>query len=221
MDPVDRGDDCETIEVVGPDDDADGFKPPVDCDDHNAAAHPGGTDVPGNGVDEDCNGADAPLLDLDQDGVTGPPDCDDNNPAIRQGARDIPQNGIDEDCTGADAPYPRLLTKIAFGHAFAGLGTKVTRFRATEVPADAVVEVRCKGRGCPFKKKRFKPKAGKVDVHALFKRPLLAGAVIELRVLAPEAIGPVRRIAIRAAGKRPKTTNLCMTPKAAAPAKCA
>jgi hypothetical protein len=39
--------------------DGDGAVPPADCNDANPAVKPGATDVPGNGVDEDCNGADA------------------------------------------------------------------------------------------------------------------------------------------------------------------
>ncbi len=31
----------------------------MDCNDTNAAAKPGGFDVPGNGIDEDCIGGDA------------------------------------------------------------------------------------------------------------------------------------------------------------------
>jgi putative metal-binding protein len=41
--------------------DRDGVLPPLDCDDRNAAHRPGATDVPGNGVDENCDGADSPL----------------------------------------------------------------------------------------------------------------------------------------------------------------
>jgi hypothetical protein len=41
--------------------DGDGFPAALECNDNNAAIKPGAFDVPGNGVDEDCNGTDAPL----------------------------------------------------------------------------------------------------------------------------------------------------------------
>jgi hypothetical protein len=39
--------------------DGDGFAADKDCDDGNAQVHPGARDVPGNGLDEDCDGMDA------------------------------------------------------------------------------------------------------------------------------------------------------------------
>jgi hypothetical protein len=40
--------------------DGDGVSPPADCQDNNATVRPGATDVPGNAIDEDCSGSDAP-----------------------------------------------------------------------------------------------------------------------------------------------------------------
>jgi Putative metal-binding motif len=40
--------------------DGDGFSPPADCWDTNAAVWPGAGEVPGNGIDDDCAGGDRP-----------------------------------------------------------------------------------------------------------------------------------------------------------------
>jgi hypothetical protein len=85
--------------------DVDGDKSnrPQDCDDANAAIHPGALDVPENGIDEDCSGADAIDFDRDRDGYLRPQDCNDADAAVNPGATDVLDNGIDEDCSGADA----------------------------------------------------------------------------------------------------------------------
>ena len=75
-----------------------------DCDDTDDAVHPGASDIPHDGVDQDCSGGDE--LDADGDGADGPsgsgPDCDDDDDSIGPAADDIPYDGIDQDCDGED-----------------------------------------------------------------------------------------------------------------------
>ena len=95
-----------------------------DCNDTAPAVHPGAIDTPGDGIDQDCSGADAIwcYVDTDNDGygssaqvasidndcndlgeapVAG--DCNNNAAAINPGATEIYNDGIDQDCSGSDA----------------------------------------------------------------------------------------------------------------------
>jgi hypothetical protein len=79
-----------------------------DCDDFNNRVFPGATEILGDGIDQDCSGADSPALaptDIDGDGVTAADgDCNDKNDSVFPAAVDLPGDGIDQDCSGADTP---------------------------------------------------------------------------------------------------------------------
>jgi len=83
--------------------DADGWVAMWDCDDNEPAAYPGNTEVPYDGIDNDC--LDGDECDLDGDGfdstVCGGTDCDDTNAAIHVNADEVCDGGIDNDCDGA------------------------------------------------------------------------------------------------------------------------
>ena len=72
-----------------------------DCDDLNGQIHPDAEDIPYDGVDQDCDGAD--LVDVDGDGVNGPDeDCDDTDPDAYPGAEEDCYDDADNDCDGKD-----------------------------------------------------------------------------------------------------------------------
>jgi hypothetical protein len=61
---------CETVLL---DRDGDGFNDDVDCNDLNPNVHPGAVEIPGNAIDENCDGIIAPLQ-------CGPPSRTDGRP---------------------------------------------------------------------------------------------------------------------------------------------
>jgi hypothetical protein len=77
-------------------------------------------------------------------------------------------------------------------------------------PEGAHVGIRCKGRNCPYKRKRFTSKGKRVTLRAL-RRTYGAGTQIEIRVTKPETIGDYTRFRIRA-GKRPSRVDSCLLP---------
>ena len=66
--------------------------------------NPDGVEIPGNGIDEDCDGFDDMPSDVDQDGdgfseLQG--DCLDSDPEVYPGRLEQPYNSRDDDCNPA------------------------------------------------------------------------------------------------------------------------
>ncbi|MBN2497062.1 MAG: S8 family serine peptidase, partial [Deltaproteobacteria bacterium] len=98
----------------------------TDCDDLHADAHPGGVEVPDDGIDQDCSGSDTVtcVIDADHDGygtdagttvladdgscdqaqgeADDETDCDDDDSGVHPGVSEVPDDGIDQDCNGFD-----------------------------------------------------------------------------------------------------------------------
>jgi hypothetical protein len=103
--------------------------PTTDCDDGDAAISPSATEMPGDEVDQDCDGTELCFDDDDNDGFrdtsgdtsaspdlscaqafegslsTPTTDCDDGNDAIHPNATEIPDDGVDQDCDGLEDCY--------------------------------------------------------------------------------------------------------------------
>lgn len=100
--------------------------------------------------------------------------------------------------------------------------TRVVTLDVLRVPSGATIELRCKGRGCPFTKRTRKVAGAtpRVRLASLFrKRSLRARTVIEVRVLATGAIGKAFRFTTRAT-KAPSARTSCLPPGARTPTRC-
>jgi putative metal-binding protein/CARDB protein len=115
-----------------PDADGDGYRVCVDdCNDANAAIHPGAAEVC-NGVDDNCNGSVDEGFDADHDGwTTCAGDCHDDDPRVN-GVESVAGNyascfdGLDNDCDGVvdwDCASDVSNEQVALGTATGGLAS--------------------------------------------------------------------------------------------------
>ncbi|HEX6027319.1 MAG TPA: MopE-related protein, partial [Solirubrobacter sp.] len=163
------------------------------------SASSSGNDGNSDGCPDTVSGSTA-VTDADGDGSPAGQDCNDTNPGIRPGAVDVPNNGVDEDCAGGDLTG-QVPTRITNAWLATTKFTTVTTLRAAPILARSVIELRCKGRGCPFRTKRltFAAATASANLERLLnpvkrvggkrrkvRSKLAVNTTLEIRITAPD-----------------------------------
>lgn len=190
------------------------------ANDENAPIKPGAVDIPENGIDENCDGADAINFDRDGDGYLRPQDCNDNDAKINPGATDVPGNGLDEDCSGQAATFSLLESTVGYDYVRRNRRAIFTQLFIRRPRAGSSVRLRCTGKGCRFRFKSINitTSSRRLSIARLVRGTRLRrGASLEVRVTKPQMIGVVTRLTM---GKKLRRTEQCISPGATRPSPC-
>jgi hypothetical protein len=114
----------------------------------------------------------------------------------------------------AISPFPLVRIVGSFGKP----GIRIEQL-VVNAPDGARVEIRCRGRGCPFRRLVRRTRPQTVRVRRFARRVLRPGAVVQVWVTRPGEIGKYTRLRIRS-GKRPVRVDRCLMPGSRRPARC-
>ena len=197
--------------------DGDGSPVPADCNDGNAGIRPGAADVPDNGVDEDCSGADTINLDRDARRLAATGRLQRREPGDRARQAGHPEQQHRRGLLGlrAAGAHQRLDRALLPGVPRLHQGHETARDEGEEGHAGAAPVLSQEGQGLPEETARRRPHVQAQDSPAknltslIKKARLKPGAMLEVRILETGAIGRLDKFKMRN-GKLPKRTQRCI-----------
>ena len=134
-----------------------------------------------------------------------------------------PPGGGDGGGGGGTIPPPVVERILSVVRPFWVVHTRyvvLRRLHVVQIPTGAKVQLRCKGRGCPFKRRSFAVRDGRADASRAVRRARLRhGTVISVWITKPGAIGKVVLYTVPKKGF-PKGRLRCLPPGATKPAAC-
>ena len=121
--------------------------------------------------------------------------------------------GADTTFTTPTPPPTPVRATVAFRWGFGTAYTVLTRVLVRDVTRKDTVKLTCRGGGCGIRSRKVTGKRGTVKLTKHFgaKRRLRPGARVRIRVTAPNRIGTVVTLRVRA-GKEPKVQRRCVLP---------
>jgi hypothetical protein len=213
--------DRQSSPELQPDRDGDGVDKPLDCNDLDGTVRPGAFDRPGDGVDQDCDGADDVDTDRDRDGFAAGFDCDDGNRAVHPGAKEKLGNRVDEDCDRVADPFAAFPTVVLLSARITAI-TDVVGLVLVDLDGRERVRITCKGPGCRFKAKRARAgrKAESLILDKLVRRlELRPGARLSVRMTRRDGVRKTVTFTMRS-GRSPKQKTSCKAPGNGRVARC-
>jgi Putative metal-binding motif/RTX calcium-binding nonapeptide repeat (4 copies) len=225
-DDIDVGFECEdrqSIPDLQPDRDGDGIDRPLDCNDLSDVVRPGAFDRPGDGIDQNCDGADAVDNDRDRDGFPVGLDCNDGDRDVHPGAAEVLGNRVDEDCDRVADPFAAFATVVLLSTRN-GPTTELVGLVLVDLDGRERVRLRCnsKRKGCEFKTR--KRRAGRrADSLILDKQVrgqrLRKGARLSVRITRADGVRKTVTFTMRP-NRAPKQKTRCKAPRNGRVARC-
>ena len=135
----------------------------------------------------------------------------------RDGAAAVAEHAIT-----VHAQVAQFLRPFPVVRVIGAVGRRGTRIReiVLTVPEGSAVKIACRGGGCPkVGAKRRATAASTLRVRRFARRLLRPGAVVQISITKPGAIGKYMRLRIRR-GRSPSRVDRCLAPGAARPVRC-